>query len=252
MNKRSNFGALAEYYDLIYQDKDYDKEIDFIEKCFQEFAKSKPKTLLEIGCGTGNYTQLLLRRGYAVTGVDVSESMLKVARGKVSSNLFKGDVRALSLNFKFDSCLALFTVLGYLNKNSDVVDGLKTIRKHLRTNGLFIFDVWNGLALMRILPECRLKEIENSKVKVARFAVPTLKAFEHVCEVKYKLFIHEKRTEKCSEIDETHNVRFYFPQELTYFLENAGFEVLKVCPFLDLAGLVDESVWNIAVIAKAV
>jgi hypothetical protein len=47
-------------------------------------------------------------------------------------------------------------------------------------------------------------------VKVVRFAVPTLKAFEHVCEVKYKLFIHEKETDKFSEIDETHSVRFIF------------------------------------------
>jgi hypothetical protein len=46
-------------------------------------------------------------------------------------------------------------------------------------------------------------------------------------------------------------MRFYFPQELKYYLENAGFEVLKICPFLDLNGCVDEHVWNIAVIAKA-
>ncbi|RCV66085.1 hypothetical protein C5S53_00590 [Methanophagales archaeon] len=53
-------------------------------------------------------------------------------------------------------------------------------------------------------------------------------------------------------INEKHVMRFYFSQELKYYLENAGFEVLKICPFLDLNGRVDEHVWNIAVIARAV
>jgi len=252
MRAHCNFGRYAEYYDLIYHDKNYAEEVDFVEKCFLEFGKSKPKNLLEIGCGTGNYTQILIKRGYNVTGVDASENMLDVARRKVSCDLLRSDLRDLSLSIKFDACLAMFTVLGYLNKNSEIVKGLKTIRRHLKLNGLFVFDVWNGLALMRTLPECRFKEAENDELKVVRFAVPTLKAFEHVCEVNYKLFVHEKDAEKFIEIDERHSVRFYFPQELIYFLENAGFEVLKVCPFLDLTGTVDENTWTMAIIAKAV
>ncbi len=251
MKRLGSFDSLAEYYDVVYQDKDYEKETDFIERCFREFSESPPRKLLEIGCGTGNFTRIFVKNGYNVTGVDFSERMLKIARQKVSTNLVKSDVKALSLNSTFDSCLALFTVLGYLNKNSDVLDGLKAIRKHLRINGLFVFDVWNGLALMRILPECRLKEMENDKLKVIRFAAPTLRAFEHICEVDYTVFVHKKATGSLSEFRETHAVRFFFPQELKFFLEIAGFEVLRICPLLDLEGTVDESVWTMTVIAKA-
>jgi SAM-dependent methyltransferase len=129
---------------------------------------------------------------------------------------------------------------------------LNNIRKHLKPNGIFVFDVWNGLAVMRLLPEQRMKEMENDKLKIIRFAVPTLKAFEQICEVNYKLIIQNKRDSKLKEINEKHVMRFYFPQELKYYLENAGFEVLKIRPFLDLNGRVDEHVWNIAVIARAV
>jgi hypothetical protein len=87
-------------------------------------------------------------------------------------------------------------------------------------------------------------------VKLLRIANPKLRSFDHICEVNYKLLILNKADNKFNEIDETHVVRFYFPQEITYFLEATGFEVLKICPFLDLTGKVDENVWNIAIVAK--
>ena len=104
---------------------------------------------------------------------------------------------------------------------------------------------------MGLLPEQRMKEIENDKIKIVRVAVPNLRSFEHICEVNYKLLILNKENNTCNEINEKHIVRFYFPQEIKYYLEAAGFEVLKICPFMDLNGGVDENVWNITVIAKA-
>jgi len=108
------------------------------------FGKINQKKILEVGCGTGNYTKILLKRGYEVTALDISEDMLKIAEEKCACKFVKGDIR------------------------------------------------------------------------------------------------------------EKHVVRFYFPQEIRYYLENAGFKVLKICPFLDLNGKVDETVWNVTVIAKAV
>jgi hypothetical protein len=64
------------------------------------------------------------------------------------------------------------------------------------------------------------------------------------------LLVLNKENCTFNEINEKHVVRFYFPQEIKHFLEATGFEVLKICPFLDLKGKVDENIWNIAVIAK--
>ena len=60
-----------------------------------------------------------------------------------------------------------------------------------------------------------------------------------------------KDGEVVDEIEETHVIRFYFPQEIKHYLEDAGFELIKICPFMDLEGKVDENVWNIMAIAKA-
>ena len=149
----------------------------------------------------------------------------------VYCSTIKGDIRSVSINDKFDTCIAMFAVMGYITENSDIIKALNNIRRHLKPNGVFVFDVWNGLAVMRLLPEQRMKEMENDKIKIVRVAIPNLRAFEHICEVNYKLLIlnKENNTFDFDEINEKHVVRFYFPQEIKYYLEAAGFAVLKIC-----------------------
>jgi len=249
MKLNLSFKKYAKYYDFIYNDKDYERECNFIEELFE--INKKPKNILELGCGTGNYTKILLSRGYEVTGVDISSEMLEIASEKCSAKFIKGDVRTIKIGDKFDCCLAIFAVMGYITKNRDIIKTLVNIRKHLKPSGIFIFDVWNGLSVMRILPEQRIKKLENDEVKIIRYAIPKLRAFEHICEVNYKLLILNKKNNMYGEIDEKHIIRFYFPQEIVYYLDNSGFEVLNICPFLDLKGKVDQNVWNMCIIAKA-
>ena len=248
---------LTKVYDLIYKDKNYEAECDFMEDVFQKYSGiSTIKTILDAGCGSGGHAIPLAKRGYNVVGFDLSETMIRRAKEKAEKisilQLHIMDMRNFQLDDKFDACIAMFAVMGYITKNSDIIKALNNIRKHLKPDGVFIFDVWNGLAVMRLLPEQRMKEVENDEMKIVRVAIPNLRAFDHICEVNYKLLILNKAESTVNEINEKHVVRFYFPQEIKYYLEDAGFEVLKICPFLDLNGKVDESVWNIAVIARAV
>ena len=244
------FDFSAEFYDLLYKDKDYESEVGFIEEIFSAFGK--PKSILEVGCGTGNYTRLLIQRGYDVSGLDISEKMIGAAKRKCDSDFQVGDARSFSLGRKFDACVALFAVMGYMVENSDVKSALSSIREHLKQDGLFVFDVWNGLAVMHTLPENRVKEVENGDCKVVRFACPTLKPNDHLCVVDYTYSVLDKKTQTLQEFTESHCVRFFFPQEISSFLEQAGFEVLKICPFLDFSGVVNQKVWNMTVVARAV
>jgi len=104
MKADTSFKDYAKYYDLIYKDKDYEKEVDFIENIFW---KNRPKKILEVGCGTGNYTKILLKRGYEVTALDISEDMLKIAEEKCACKFVKGDIRS-SKGYK--SCSSKFKV----------------------------------------------------------------------------------------------------------------------------------------------
>ncbi len=247
---QTTFRELAKYYDIIYKDKEYDREADFVEECFKRYLA--PKRILEVGCGSGNYTRIFSARGYEVTGIDISEEMLDVARSKCDCNLLNMDIRDMSLSSKFDCCLALFAVMGYVINDSDLIRSLSKIREHLERDGIFVFDVWNGLAVLKHLPEDRIKEVEKDELTIKRFAHPTLRASDNICEVDYRLVVSRRGSKEFSEIKEKHVVRFYFPQEIERFLQSAGFKVLKICPFLDLEGKVTEDVWNMTIIAQAV
>jgi SAM-dependent methyltransferase len=244
-----NFDSSAELYDLLYKDKDYARELKFIEKIFSAFGK--PSSILEVGCGTGNYTRILHQKGYEITGLDASEKMISLAKQKCDCTFHDGDIRGFSLGERFDSCIALFAVMSYVVENSDVVRALSNVRDHLKPGGLFVFDVWNGLAVMRTLPEVRVREVEDNNRKILRTAYPKLEAYDHVCVVDFKFSVLNKKDQTIEEFHESHRVRFYFPQEIKFFLEASGFEVLKICPFLDFSGVVDESVWNMTIIARA-
>lgn len=250
--------SYAKYYDLIYEDKDYEKECDFLEEIFSEYSEKPIKSILDGGCGTGGHAISLAKRGYSLLGFDASEIMVKRAKEKAkncdgSVVCCVGDLRDFQFSETFDTCILMFAVIDYITETEDVLKTLKNVRKHLRENSLFIFDFWNGLAVLRILPSVRVKEVENKKagIRIIRTVEPELDTFNHISKSHYRLIVL-KNDRVIDEVEEIHVIRFYFPQEIKHYLEDANFEVLKICPFLDLDGKVDDNVWNIAVIARAV
>ncbi len=249
--EKMQFGQYAQYYDTIYKDKDYDKEVKFLNIIFEKYGK--PVNILEVGCGTGNYTKLLLEQGYDITGIDISEKMLKIAKKKCRKGKFHAmDLRQMALNERFDACIGMFAVIGYLTESNEIETAFKKVFTHLKDGGLFVFDIWNGLSVIRILPETRIKKFEDEYLKITRISEPLLRSADHVCDVNYKLFVLHKKNGKYEEIDEEHTVRFFFPKEVEYMLKATGFEVLKICPFLDLNKKIDEYTWNMCVIAKKI
>jgi SAM-dependent methyltransferase len=249
-----SFKKYGEYYDLIYKDKDYERECDFLENILQKYSKRHTKTILDIGCGTGGHAIPMAKRGYDVVGIDASEVMVERAQEKVKGTNLNlefhvADIRNFNLRKKFDVCTAMFAVMNYLPENSDIQKALINVRKHLKPGSLFISDFWNGLAVLRILPSTRIKIVKNAKRRIMRIASPELEALKHICRVNYRLVVIEENL-VVDDIEETHVVRFLFPQEIAHYLEEAGFELLKICPFLDLKGKVDENVWNITAVSK--
>jgi len=245
----------ASAYDYLYQDKDYEKECDFIETIFQKFT-SEVKTVLDLGCGTGGHALILSRRGYKVTGIDRSEDMLKIAKKRASDEnlaveFIKCDITNINLKKKFDAVIAMFAVMGYQTTNSALSKACQVARKHLNTGGIFIFDCWYGPAVLVEKPGIRIKEVnKDEKNRIIRFTEPVLDILNHTVEIKFKLLrIHKGHL--INETNESHFMRFLFPQEIRYFLEIAGFSEIEFCPFLELEKPLTDHDWNMAIIATA-
>lgn len=253
------FGSTyAGAYDAMYYDKDYQAEADLIHGLFQKYAQGPIKSVLDLGCGTGNHVFPLVERGYELAGVDLSEGMLTRARAKAAAltqghkpTFQLGDVRTVDVQRTFDGCIMMFAVLGYQLENADVLAALKTARKHLKPGGVFLFDVWYGPAVLAMRPAPKFRIIPAPNGRFLRYSLAELDAARQRSSVYFHLWQLEG-DKVVSETEETHFMRYFFPLELAYFLETAGLSLLRLGAFPDFDRDPSEQTWNITGAARAV
>ncbi len=241
----------AQYYDLFNSGKDYSHECNFLEEVFRKYSKRKVETILDLGCGTGRHDEELAKRGYKVTGLDLSPEMIEIAKRRNSSLEFiVGDMANFYIERKFDSVICMFSALGYLTENKKVKEFFKCSYEHLKPNGLLILDVWNGLGVLNELPSSREKIVESGKIKIIRKSFPRLNLARNLNEVRFniKIFENERMIE---EYEENHKVRFFFAEELSRYLGKGGFQLNHLCPSYDLSREVMDKDWNMTLISNA-
>lgn len=251
-----NFLDYSKYYDSLYKEKDYEGESDFVLGLIKKYSDKSPKSLLSLGCGTCSYELLLAKKGLYITGIDISSEMLKVASQKIKSShleskikVYQKDVQKFNFDREFDSAFAMFNIAGYQTKNKEFESMLKNVNMSLKSGGIFTFDCWYMPAVLKDKPTDRVREIKIDNKKIMRLTKSRLNIADNVIEITFKILELENKT-LLSETEETHYMRYWSLPELTYFLNNAGFEVVKVCNFMDENSEISEDNWNIFVVAR--
>jgi len=192
-------------------------EVDFIEK---EIQFDKSKRLLDIGCGTGRHAVELAKRGYTVTGVDLSEVMLKKAAQKaeaagVKVEFKQQDARELTFHEEFDLaimiCEGAFPLMETDEMNYAILKGAYNA---LKKDGKFIFTTLNGLfPLFHSVKDFINGETSSSTVAENNFDLMTFRdysVYEVVDDSGNPLKLH------CNE-------RYYVPSEISWLLKSLGF-----------------------------
>jgi SAM-dependent methyltransferase len=252
----SIFNLYADYYDLVYQDKDYEGECDFLEQVFKKYSSRRVESVADWGCGTGNHSIILAHRGYGVLGIDGSRAMIRQARSKArrkktSVDFILGCVGNTTLVHKVDAAIAMFAVVSYQPSMSKVNQMFRNVRKNLDRGGIFVFDCWHGPGVLSEKPTDRMKVLRRGEEKIIRFVHSTLDG-EHQT-VKVSLYVmHLKNRVLRHEVNENHVMRFFFPKELSRALASSGFRMLKLGPTYELNGTATQDSWNIFVIAQAI
>jgi ubiquinone/menaquinone biosynthesis C-methylase UbiE len=141
---------LAKVYDEIYQGFiDYPQEYKFYKNICQEY---KASNILEIACGTGNLASFFIKDFKNYIGLDYSEAMLAIARSKnTSANFIQGDMRQFSIKEQLDAILITGRSTSYLTSDSDLESTFSSVRKNLKTKGVFIFDCIDSERFMRYI-----------------------------------------------------------------------------------------------------
>ena len=126
------------------QGKELSEEYDTAEDSEQALDEEK-NLIVELGCGTGSFTQELYKLGYDIMGIDLSPDMLNLARMKSAEagyNIMylEQDMRELDLYCTAGTIVSVCDSINYVLEDQEVIDTFKLVNNFLYPGGVFIFD----------------------------------------------------------------------------------------------------------------
>ena len=221
------FNAYSEYYNLIYQNKSYKAEVNYIHKLIRRFNLNK-KNILEFGSGTGNHAKFFVDKGYTVHGIEKSKSMVANCEKIKGFTFQNGDACKIKLSKKYDIVLSLFHVLSYQISEININNFFKNARYHLKSNGLFGFDFWYTKAVKAQKPQTRLIELKKKNFKLIRLAQPSKDYSKNTISVKYTIILKNLKNNLINVIKENHKMRHFSLSDLSRLSKKYKFKCLYV------------------------
>ena len=227
------FQEYAEYYDLLYKNKDYKSECEYVVSLIKQFHP-QTKKILEFGSGTGIHGRILSDLGFSVSGIELSPEMIRFgdqnadsSKGSDSFKCFQGDCTETFISDDFDAVLSLFHVLNYQISDDIVLSMFRNAHRQISQGGIFIFDYWYAPAVWYQQPKLRIKNTENEKFRLTRIAEPECNRDTNQIDVHYKTYIQNSSDNFVRKIEETHKLRTFCSNEILKFSRLTGFEVLS-------------------------
>jgi len=133
---------IPDIYDYLLRHVDYERWYRYLRSLLFRYVED-PRTILEIGCGTGKFGAKFSRDDFLVYGMDSSIEMLRVAKPRARRNfrVFCGDARRFALAGKMDFIFSVHDTLNYLLDAEDLVAALASAREAMHGGSVFMFDL---------------------------------------------------------------------------------------------------------------
>ena len=219
----NSYTGFAEFYDLFMDNIPYKEWCDYLISLLKEYNIHNG-LVLDMGCGTGNITELLASSGYDMIGIDNSEDMLTAAMDKrYDSGLdilyLLQDMREFELYGTVAAAVSICDSMNYILEYDELVTVFKLVNNYLDPQGIFIFDL-NTIFKYENMGDTVIAENreegsfiwENSYFKDKRLN-------------QYDLTIFAKdEDERYTKFEETHIQRGYTLDEIKNALKDAGLE----------------------------
>lgn len=224
----SAYGAFAGIYDLLMDDFDYPRWAEYYVQLLER-AGVRPKTLADVACGTGSLTIPFAKRGFRVTGVDLSGEMLEVAADKarksgVQAMFVRQDMAQLRLLRPVDALVCGCDGVNYLLTDDRVKQFLESARAAIRPGGALAFDVSSAYKIEHVLGNGFFGEERDEAAylwsnhfdEIARTVQMDLTFFCREPSGLYRRF------------EERHVQRAHDPKQLQTLMEACGFEDVRI------------------------
>ena len=224
--KPHQYGAVASVYDALMDGVPHAAWLTRMEKAVRERGKS-PKSALDIACGTGLATQLLVERGYApVVGVDIAPAMIAVAKTKADAGgwgdraeLLVQDAAELDLGGRqFDLVISLFDSFNYILEPERLKRAMEKLYVHCAPGGVLAFDMNSEYALETDLFTQR--ELDGP---VKHDWLASFDEASRLCTVKMAFWVTDEETGEERHFSETHLQRAYPLETIEGWLRDVGF-----------------------------
>jgi ubiquinone/menaquinone biosynthesis C-methylase UbiE len=167
MTQQLLHNKLAKYYDRVYSFKDYLDEAVRLQNLIIKYLESGGNSLLDVACGTGLHLKHL-KDDFSCTGIDVSKSMLKIARKNTKGVTFKeADMKTMRLGKQFDVILCLLSSIGYVKTAASLEKTIWNFSKHLKKGGLALIEPSHAKSAY-VNGEPRITTYDGKEAKIAR------------------------------------------------------------------------------------
>lgn len=222
------YGDLSSVYDVLNDQVDYVRWADYIEELLDRFSASPVRLMLDLGCGTGKMTFELHKRGYDMTGIDLSPEMLACAAETASEKGITDilwlcqDMTEFELYGTVDAAVCCLDGINHLTGSGDIERCFSLVHNYLVPDGIFIFDVNTPLKFETVYGS-RDYVLEDEGVLVAWQNDYDPK--KRVCDFYISVFTEEENG-GYSRRDSVQRERCFSAAYLKRALKKCGFELL--------------------------
>ena len=151
------------YYHILYSQHNDSEAEFFIDNLCSKLHSNAIASILDIACGRGRHSIYLNKKGFDVTGIDLSHANIEFAKTYENEKLhfYEHDMRHLLYINYFNLALNLFTSFGYFESEKDHINALVSFRKSLKPNGLLVLDYFNSTRILSDLTDRETKTIDG-------------------------------------------------------------------------------------------
>ena len=248
------YDLLAPFYDEVNKDINYSEWADFIEEIIRRYYKGRPELLLDLGCGTGKMTLELSRRGYDMTGVDISPEMLDLARQSAENEGISDrilwlcqDMTEFELYGTVDVTVSCLDCINHLTNKKALDKCFDLVHNYLIPNGLFIFDINGKRKFEEIYADNSYVMEEEGNVCIWQNYYD---ASRHICDFYITLF-EEGEDGRYERYDDVQREKMYTLKSIRSSLKNNGFDFIGAFSDFSFTSA-DDSDERIYIVAKCI
>ena len=219
------YTGFAQVYDTFMDNVPYDEWGEYLVSLLKKYGVEEG-LVLDMGCGTGAMTSYLDAHGYDMTGIDVSEEMLTIAKEKSSPDILYllQDMREFELYGTMRAAVSICDSMNYILEEDDLLRVFSLVNNYLDPGGIFIFDLNTVYKYQEILGE---QTIAEDREECSFIWDNFYDEEEMINEYDLTVFVQEEG-DLFRRYCETHYQRAYSLETVRALIEKAGMEVLAI------------------------